>query len=86
MQSYLLLLAVVNGFTMDESGPTVAPEGTPEPDDIPTAVRDYFASLPASDFPNLTQVADHFAFADQDARIELLTGLFVDGITSSVRR
>jgi hypothetical protein len=29
---------------------------------------------------NLTEVADHFANADQDARFELLPDLFVEGL------
>lgn len=85
VQSYLLLLSVVNGFTMDEAGASIASDDSPEPVDIATAVRDYFASLPDSDFPNLRQVAEHFAITDQDARFELLINLFVDGIASSLR-
>lgn len=84
VQSYLLLLAVVNGFTMDESGSAMTSDDVPEPEDMPAAVRDYFASLPPTDFPHLTQVANHFSFTDQDARFELLIGLFVDGISASL--
>jgi hypothetical protein len=43
-------------------------------------VRDYIASLPGDEFPNLVAVADHFAFTDQDQRFELLLDLFVDGL------
>lgn len=42
--------------------------------------RDYIASLPAEAFPNMTALADEFAFADPDERFELLISLFVDGL------
>jgi AcrR family transcriptional regulator len=76
-----LLTSVVNGFTMDETGEG----GEPPPDQPPfeemaKMVRDYIASLPGDEFPNLVAVADHFAFTDQDQRFELLLDLFVDGL------
>lgn len=43
-------------------------------------VRDYMGSLPPERFPNLAQLADHFAFADPDQRFELLLDLYVDGL------
>ena len=46
----------------------------------PDAARDYLASLPPAQFPNLTAVADHFTDADPDQRFELLLDLFVDGL------
>jgi hypothetical protein len=42
--------------------------------------RDYIASLPAGLFPNMTSLADEFAFADADERFELLIDIFVDGL------
>lgn len=82
VQSYLLLISVVNGFTMDEAGFTEdeQPEGAPPPDEIAQMVRGYLESLPADRFPNLTQVADAFAMSDQDERFELLLDLFVEGL------
>jgi hypothetical protein len=35
--------------------------------------------------PNLTEVADHFAVTDQDARFALLLDLFVDGLAAQAR-
>ena len=76
-----LLIATVNGFTMDETG-----EGGEPPADQPSLeegaamARDYIASLPGGRFPNLVALADHFAFADADERFELLLDLFVDGL------
>ena len=35
-------------------------------------VRGYLGSLPPEQFPNVIDVADHFAITDQDARFELL--------------
>jgi hypothetical protein len=43
-------------------------------------VRDHVASLPREQFPNLADVADHFASDDRDQRFELLLDLFVDGL------
>jgi AcrR family transcriptional regulator len=76
-----LMFSVVNGFTMDETGQGGdPPAGQPPDDQAAVMVRDYMASLPAGQFPNLRAVADHFAFADQDERFELLIDLFVDGL------
>jgi hypothetical protein len=36
--------------------------------------------LPCERFPNLLELADHFAVNDPDARFELLLDLFVDGL------
>lgn len=46
--------------------------------------RDYLASWPASEFPNLVALADQFAISDQDLRFEVLIDLFVDGLAFRV--
>jgi len=88
VQGYLLLIATVNGFTLDETGVDDEP-GTSEtalsadPATLQQAAdmaRDYIASLPAELFPNMTGLADEFAFADPDERFELLIDIFVDGL------
>jgi len=71
-----LLTSIVNGFTMDETGM----DGQPPPEPIAAMARDYLASLPPSEFPNLVALADHFAISDQDLRFEVLLDLFVDGL------
>jgi AcrR family transcriptional regulator len=71
-----LLISIVNGFTMDETGM----DGQPPPEPIAAMARDYLASLPPSEFPNLVTLADHFAISDQDLRFEVLLDLFVDGL------
>ena len=77
-----LLISVVNGFTMDE----IAHEGGEAPADEPpleeaaAMARDYIASLPGDQFPNMVVVADHFAITDQDMRFELLLDIFVEGL------
>ena len=83
VQGYLLLIATVNGFTVDETGV----EDGSAPDRDPAALqqaanmaRDYIASLPAGLFPNMTGLADEFALADPDERFELLIDIFVDGL------
>jgi AcrR family transcriptional regulator len=83
VQSYLLLISAVNGFTMDEAGyGEEAPEGAPPRDEAGEMVSGYLASLPPERFANLREVADHFAMTDQDARFELLLDLFVDGLAA----
>jgi len=83
VQGYLLLIATVNGFTLDETG--VEDGGTPDRDPVhmqeaADMARDYIASLPADLFPNMTGLAGEFALADPDERFELLLDIFVDGL------
>ena len=88
VQGYLLLIATVNGFTIDETGVDDAPEpsGTVplrDPDGLQqfaNMASDYIASLPADRFPNLTTLAGEFAYADPGERFELLIEIFVDGL------
>ena len=88
MQGYLLLIATVNGFTIDETGvddsadpaasaPLTDPDSRQQAADL---ARDYIASLPAAQFPNMTALADEFALADPDERFNLLIDIFVDGL------
>jgi len=88
VQGYLLLIATVNGFTIDETGVDDSadsshgalprdPEGLQQ---FANMARDYIAALPAEAFPNMTALADEFAFTDPDERFELLIDLFVDGL------
>ncbi len=83
VQGYLLLIATVNGFTVDETG--VEDGGAPDRDpahlqEAADMARDYIASLPANLFPNMTGLAGEFALADPDERFELLIDIFVDGL------
>jgi TetR/AcrR family transcriptional regulator, tetracycline repressor protein len=82
VQSYLLLMSVVNGFTMDEAGYEAETEAGAAPplEEGAEMVGDYLGSLPADQFSNVTAVAAHFADADQDGRFELLLDLFVEGL------
>ncbi len=82
VQSYLLLMSVVNGFAMDEAGYEAETEtgAAPPLEEGAEMVGDYLGSLPADQFSNVTAVAAHFADADQDARFELLLDLFVEGL------
>jgi AcrR family transcriptional regulator len=80
-----LLISIVNGFTVDETGESgQAPAGQPAPDQIAAMTRDYLASLPPSEFPNLVALVDQFAVSDQDLRFEILIDLFVDGLAFRV--
>ena len=89
VQGYLLLIATVNGFTIDETGVDDSAdssqgallrgsEGLRQAADL---ARDYIASLPAEAFPNMTALADEFAFSDPDERFGLLIDIFVDGLS-----
>jgi AcrR family transcriptional regulator len=88
VQGYLLLIATVNGFTVDETGVEdgADPGGIVPHDDqaslqqAANMARDYIASLPTGSFPNMVSLADEFAFADADERFELLIDIFVDGL------
>lgn len=83
VQSYLLLISAVNGFTLDETGyDDAAPEDTPPAEEAGQMVGTYLSSLPDDQFSNLKRVAEHFAMTDQDARFDLLIDLFVDGIAA----
>ena len=84
VQGYLLLIATVNGFTVDETGvedgggpgPRPGPPGRkPRTWPATTSRRSRRAS-----FPNMTGLADEFALADPDERFELLIDIFVDGL------
>ena len=89
VQGYLLLIATVNGFTIDETGVDDAPNPAAsvpprDPDTVQQAAdmaRDYIASLPADRFPHMTALADEFALANPDERFELLIDIFVDGLS-----
>lgn len=92
LQGYLLLIATVNGFTVDETGMgDVAPGfGMSRGDaanrrEFATMVRDYIASLPVSLFPTTVALADEFALADPDERFEVLIGIYVDGLARLAR-
>ena len=82
VQSYLLLMSVVNGFTMDEAGYEAESEAGAAPplEEGAEMAGAYLSSLPPDQFSNVVEVASHFADADQDGRFELLLDLFVEGL------
>jgi AcrR family transcriptional regulator len=71
-----LLIATVNGFTLDETSPPAAGDWQ----QVGNAVRDYIGSLPGERFPNLQAVADQFTATDRDEAFELLLDIFVSGL------
>ncbi len=89
VQGYLLLIATVNGFTIDETGVGDRPDDVEKPlpidpedlQQVANMARDYIASLPAGLFPNMTALADEFAFSNPDERFELLIDIFVEGLS-----
>jgi AcrR family transcriptional regulator len=81
-----LLISIVNGFTIDETGEGGQPPADqPPPEQIAQMARDYLASLPPERFPNLVALADQFTLIDQDYRFELLLDLYVEGLTRRVQ-
>jgi AcrR family transcriptional regulator len=89
VQGYLLLIATINGFTIDETGVDgdgpgpggVLASNADDLQQVADMARDYIASLPAALFPNMTTLADEFALSDPDERFELLLDIFVDGLS-----
>jgi AcrR family transcriptional regulator len=92
VSGYLLLFALVNGFTMDEMAEPVTGSGGQDGSTgsdgsdgsreslSPSDVSGYLASLPAAQFPNITAVAPHFAQWDNDVQFGMLVDLYVDGL------
>ena len=90
VQGYLLLIATVNGFTVDETGVEdadqsgdqggIAGDGPASLQEVANMARDYVAALPPEQFPNMVSLADEFAFSDADERFEMLIDIFVDGL------
>lgn len=75
-----LLVAIVNGFTFDETVALGLGEAPTTGEDAATMAREYLASLPRERFPNLHELAEYFVPDDPDERFELLLDLFVDGL------
>jgi TetR/AcrR family transcriptional regulator, tetracycline repressor protein len=75
-----LLIATINGFTLDETGHPDAMEA--DWDEGTKAVRDYMSTLPRDRFPNLAEVADQFTAANNDERFDLLLDIFVAGLAA----
>jgi len=82
VSGHQLLISIVIGFCIDETGEGGRPpaEQPPPPPAVAAMARDYLAVLPADRFPNLVGLADHYAETDADQRFELLLGIFVDGL------
>ncbi len=76
-----LLMSIVIGFAIDETGEGGQPPAAqPPPPPAAAMIRDYLGSLPSEEFPNLVDVADHIAAGNADQRFELLLDFFVDGL------
>jgi len=80
VQGSHLLISTVNGFTLDETGVGDGAPDVPATQEAAAMARDYLASLPAEQFPNVVALADEFSYVDRDAQFELLIDIFVDGL------
>ena len=80
VSGYLLLFALVNGFTMDEMAEPV----TGSDDSRESALTQRRQRLPGfaarHQFPNITAVAPYFAQWDNDVQFGMLVDLYVDGL------
>jgi hypothetical protein len=79
-----LLFALINGFTLDETTDLAVEIEGPVDEQAANAARDYVASLPAEQFPNLVALSGHFGHTDNDQSFELLIDLFVEGLAQRV--
>jgi hypothetical protein len=77
------IVAILNGFTLDETT-DLAESESPMDDQAANAARDYVAALPDEQFPNLVAVSRHFGQTDDDQSFDLLIDLFVDGLAQRV--
>jgi AcrR family transcriptional regulator len=81
LTGHQLLISVVIGFAIDETGEGGQPPADqPPPQAAAAMARDYVAALPRDRFPHLVAVAGHFADTDADERFELLLDIFVSGL------
>jgi AcrR family transcriptional regulator len=82
VQGSHLLIATINGFTLDETGvgDQAAVDITAGMRRTADMARDYLASLPVAGFPNLVALADEFTYIDRDESFDLLIDIFVDGL------
>jgi hypothetical protein len=86
LAGHQLLISVVCGFAIDETGEGGHPPADqPPPEAIAATARDYVASLPADQFPHLVALAGQFGDFNPDARFELLLDIFVDGLARRAR-
>jgi TetR/AcrR family transcriptional regulator, tetracycline repressor protein len=81
-----LLIAAINGFTLDETAEVQPDRESPPADEAGNMASNYLSSLPPDRFPNLVDLAEHFAITDPDERFELLLDLFVDGLAQRAAR
>jgi TetR/AcrR family transcriptional regulator, tetracycline repressor protein len=81
-----LMISIVIGFAIDETGEGGLPPGDrPAPPRAAARARDYVATLPKERFPHLADVAGEFAAETADERFELLLDIFVDGLAQRAR-
>ena len=79
--AHQLLISIVLGFAIDETGEGGHPPADqPPPETAAATARDYLAALPGERFPNLVALSGHFADADADQQFELLLDIFVAGL------
>jgi hypothetical protein len=79
--AHQLLISIVIGFAIDETGEGGHPPAEPASAEAAGATaRDYLGALPDDRFPHLVALAEHYGDVDADARFELLLDIFVDGL------
>jgi hypothetical protein len=82
------LLGLYLGATGYEAAlpPMTSPTGEPlSPEETAGRVRDYFASLPADQFPNVVETVDELFSGGPDERFELGLDVILRGLASYAR-
>jgi AcrR family transcriptional regulator len=81
-----LLISIVLGFGIDETGEGGAPPADqPAPEAAGAMLHEYMGSLPSDRFPHLTALAEHYGASDADAQFELLLDIYVDGLAKRAK-
>lgn len=76
-----LLPLYVSAFSLEEASGLRSPGGEEaSPEQVLQKIRNYFASLPAERFPNLSALADEVTGGKPDERFEFGLGLLLDGL------
>lgn len=73
----------VTNFVVEEGRwEAIATAFDPDADDQgPDAVREWFAALPADQYPSLGALAEHLTDPDSDARFEFGLAILLDGLS-----
>jgi AcrR family transcriptional regulator len=81
-----LLALYVGAYAYEESLPVQSPAGTENIADAIAMIRNYFASLPPKQFPNVVELADQLVSGGPDERFEFGLDVLVGGLAAQIPR